>query len=78
MHWIFVLAHFLPFWAIPLAGALVQLAVHFRRRGSVLQWYFGVLAVGLVVASGAWIYFRGDRHSERWLKTFIEVYDATS
>jgi hypothetical protein len=72
MHTIFVLARLFPLWAIPLALALAQLGLFFRRRSSASQWGCWGVASALIVAVVLWIAFRGDLNSDSWIKALIQ------
>jgi hypothetical protein len=71
MHWIFAAARLFPYWALPLAVILAELAIYLRRRGS-RRWK-GCLgaAIALVILLVLWVVFRGDLNSNRWLQQIL-------
>ena len=75
MHAIFVIAHFYPVLAIPASLAAVQLAIHFKRqkKRSPMAFFF-MGALFMLLTSGAWIFFRGDLHSQQWAKILVESF----
>lgn len=69
MHLIYTAMRFFPWWALPLALVIGELGVFFRRRASRTQFAcFGVAGV-LVLSALAWFFFRGDLHSDRWVRS---------
>jgi hypothetical protein len=68
MHHVYFLARIFPFWALPLAFVLGQLGLHFRRRKFGVQYSFWGMVAILVIASIAWIGFRGDINAENWVR----------
>jgi len=68
MHLIFLAARILPYWAIPIALVCGQLAIHFTRRQSKVAYLWWGTVAGLFLTSGFWIFFRGDLHSDDWLR----------
>jgi TctA family transporter len=71
MHFIFLLARIYPFWALPMAIVLAQLAIFFRRRESGLQYSSMAGVVLLTAGIFAWFFFRGDIHSDDWVRTIF-------
>ena len=71
MHVYFSIARFYPYWAVPVALVIGEMAVFFRRRESGLQWpLFGLGGLILFIAI-LWFVFRGDIHSDDWLKAIL-------
>jgi hypothetical protein len=68
MSFVYLLARIYPYWALALGMVLFQLAVFFRRRQSSVQYSLlgaiGFLGLGIL----AWFYFRGDLHSDDWVR----------
>lgn len=71
MHLFYLAARTYPYWAVPVAIVFGQLGIHFMRRDSVLRFLFFGIAAGLVVGAFAWIFFRGDLHSDVWVRTLL-------
>jgi TctA family transporter len=71
MHYIFLLARVYPYWALPLTIVLVQLFIFFRRRKNPMRFTTGAGAVILVLGIFAWFIFRGDIHSDDWIRTLL-------
>ena len=57
-----------PFWAIPLCFVLFQLGNHFRRKGNKLGRVLWGLIVVIIVLLAVWAFFRGDLHSDQWVR----------
>jgi hypothetical protein len=71
MHEIFFLVRIYPYWTIPFAMVLAQLAIFFRRRGSGLRFPLWGM-VGILIATAIiWVVFRGDLHSDQWVRWAI-------
>lgn len=68
MHVAHTLLRYYPFWALPLAFVMVEVALSFRRKKKTSQHYFWVIAGILVISSIAWLAFRGDKKSDRWVE----------
>lgn len=71
MHLVFLLFRTYPYWAIPVALVFGHLGMHFARRGNLLRYFFWGSAAGMVLAALAWIGFRGDLHSDEWVRFLI-------
>jgi hypothetical protein len=72
MHLLFLLARIYPFVAFSLAFVMWHLALFFFRRRNRLHMIFSSSVVGLVISGGVWIYFRGDLHSDEWVRFLLE------
>lgn len=68
MHTIYAIARFYPFWAIPLAVIIFQIGVHFRRRARPAQWTCFAMVGVLILTGIAWLVYRGDMNSDRWVR----------
>ncbi len=70
----FLIARFFPFWAVPLALIFLELAYYFKRKKG---RYFMALCLGaagvLLGLSIAWGIARGDLHSDRWVRFFLNI-----
>lgn len=71
MHFVYLLARIYPYWALPCALIFAQLFYFFRRRNSPLR--FSVLGCIVFLMGGliAWIVFRGDLHSDHWVRAVV-------
>jgi len=69
MHSVFAAARFFPWWALPSGFVLVEMGVYFRRRKSNVQFHFFAVASALIILSLCWFVFRGDLHSDAWVRT---------
>jgi hypothetical protein len=79
MHFVYVFAHFFPVLAIPAALGAIQLAIHFKRRKQRQPMVFLFLvALCCMLASAAWIFFRGDLHAQRWAKIAVESFSFSA
>ncbi len=61
-----------PFWALPAILLFVELARYFYRRNLGRALLFAFVAFLLTIALGLWIGFRGDLHSDEWVRTWLE------
>jgi hypothetical protein len=68
MRYLFAFLRYYPLFAIPLAGVLAELAFFLKRKGAKSHILYWLLTFFLVSTSIAWIVFRGDTESDRWLK----------
>ena len=72
MHWLFFTLRFFPYWALPLVLVLWETGVYYKRRnigrGKLICWGVDFL---LIVAICSWFFFRGDVHSDDWVKSFL-------
>lgn len=71
MYIIFALARYFPFWGLVVALIFWELGRYFRRYGLGLQYSCFFMALVFLGAVGAWIYFRGDIHSDQWVRDFL-------
>jgi len=79
MHLVYVIAHFFPVVAIPVALGAIQLGIHFKRRKQRPPMVFlFTVALFCFLTSGAWIFFRGDRYAQRWVKNVVESFSLSS
>ncbi|MCM2322176.1 MAG: hypothetical protein NDJ90_02835 [Oligoflexia bacterium] len=73
MHALFLLARTFPWWAVPMALVVGQLTVFFWRRRSPMRFFFGGATLTLLFSAALWIIYRGDLHSDRWVRNlFLE------
>jgi hypothetical protein len=73
MHVIFTLVRLLPYWVLTLAFAFVEFGVFFkRRRHRVKQFACWTVAALLLATIVAWFVFRGDLHSDAWVRYVFE------
>jgi hypothetical protein len=73
MHQLYFLARIYPYWSIPASVLLAQLGLHFHRKRSFFKWAWWIAAVLLVVGFGLWIGYRGDLHSDQWMRAFQDA-----
>ncbi|MEK6579921.1 MAG: hypothetical protein AABZ55_11895 [Bdellovibrionota bacterium] len=71
MSFLFLLVRFYPVWVFALGIVLVQLGMFFRHRASVIQYYFWIPLGISVVTVILWIVYRGDLHSDEWVRAFL-------
>ena len=75
MYAIYFIAYFNPLLALPAVLAALQFAIHFKRQKKRSPTvFFVMLALFLVLTSAAWIFFRGDLHSQKWAKILVESF----
>jgi hypothetical protein len=71
VHFLFVCVHLYPFWAIPLAVVFIELGIYFRRRNNKINYFCFSIGLFLILTAMMWIGFRGDVHSDAWVKNFL-------
>jgi len=62
---------FYPFIGLALMLGLIEIGRHFRRLRDSRQWLFFLPAGFVFVTIMIWIFFRGDIHSDQWLKSLF-------
>jgi hypothetical protein len=68
----FAILRYFPYWAIPLVLVACETALFARRKGRrSLMISCLLFAVFTLAAVGAWFYFRGDLHSNDWIRETI-------
>jgi hypothetical protein len=74
MHWIFAAVRFFPYAALPLVLIFYELGMHFRRRGMRKGFLFAWAIAGFfVLLTGVWFAFRGEIHSDAWVRSFFRL-----
>lgn len=68
MSLVYLAVRLFPVFAIPIAFLSFEVGRTYRRKGSVLQWSFFSLSGFLIVFSLLWVGFRGDLHSDQWVR----------
>lgn len=72
MHWVFATVRFFPYWALPLVLVFFETGVYFKRRNKKRRWAACWAVMVLLFAGiGTWFAFRGDVHSDQWVKTAL-------
>jgi hypothetical protein len=65
----FAILRYFPYWAIPLVLVAFETALFARRKGRralmISCLFFALFAVAAVAG---WFYFRGDLHSNDWIR----------
>jgi hypothetical protein len=74
LHFIFTLARIYPAWAVPIAFIFFELGIYYRRKNSRMQYYLWGLVVLQLLLLLLWIIFRGDIHSDQWIRAFIDAF----
>ena len=74
MHIIFTLARIYPAWSLPTAFIFFELVIYYRRKNSKMQYYMGGLVGAQVIILLLWLIFRGDLHSDSWIRALIEAF----
>lgn len=73
MYLIFLFVRVFPFFAFGACVPLVQLARFYRNRNSKIQWLFWLFALVSFAAGAAWVWGRGDLHSDEWVKARLMI-----
>jgi hypothetical protein len=72
MHWLFFMFRFFPYWALPLVLLGFETGIYFKRRrrfkGQFSCWF---VAVFLAILIGVWFFYRGDVHSDHWVRILL-------
>lgn len=71
MHLVYLLVRTYPYWAVPIAIVFGQLAIHYMRQLNPIRFLFWMITAALVFLAFAWIFFRGDLHSDEWVRSFF-------
>lgn len=74
MHLVFTLARIYPAWAVPTAFIFFELAIYYRRKNSKIQYYMGALVGIQVLLLLLWLLFRGDIHSDLWVRAILDAF----
>jgi hypothetical protein len=72
MHLIYAAVRFFPWWALPAAFVLGELGIYLRRKRSRTQRFCWAAVSVLVALSVCWFFFRGDLHSDNWVRTVVQ------
>ena len=78
MHLVYFLGRVYPFIAGAMAAGSIQFAFHYRRKRSKLFRYFIAIAGIFALSALLWLVFRGDLHSDQWVKHLFAVVDDWS
>lgn len=69
MTFIFSVVRFFPYWGLPIVLVLGETALFAKRRRRTKLMYGCLLFVLIFISMiMAWFYFRGDLHSDDWVK----------
>ncbi|MGK5088596.1 hypothetical protein WDW86_13640 [Bdellovibrionota bacterium FG-2] len=72
MHWLYTVVQIFPFFAVPAALAAGQIGIFFWRKKSKYQYPFWLLALIFLSLSVVWAIYRGDLHSNDWVRRYVE------
>jgi hypothetical protein len=73
MHFLHVIVHFYPYWALIVAVILLETGVFFKRRRQLVPMIAcGLFAALFLAGIGLYFYHRGDLYSDRWVKNWLE------
>lgn len=67
MHFLYTLGRLYPYWALPIILILGEVGIFFKRKGSRVEYYFWISASILSLGVIAWLIFRGDVNSDKWV-----------
>lgn len=70
-HWVHSIVRMFPYWAIPVMIFSLEMCRYFHRRLSPFKWFFGFVSVVLALLVGVWFAFRGDLHSDEWVRGWL-------
>ena len=73
MHNIHLFLRIFPFVAFAIILTSIQFGLFFRRKNSVNQWYAFGIATFFAILTVLWIVYRGDLHSDRWVREFFAM-----
>ena len=73
MHWVYAALRFYPFWALPLAFLVGEIAWFYHRKKRRIQYLFWVISFLVGISGIIWVVFRGDRFSDQWIQRAIEM-----
>lgn len=72
MNFLYTALRIYPYWAIPLAFIFFEIGIVLKRRHIKKAWIPMVLAVAIGITCLVWIFYRGDLHSDRWIKALLQ------
>ena len=72
MHLIFFMVRYYPVLAVCLILVAAQFGYFFRRKKDPVEFACWAMIAILAVTVGLWIYFRGDLHSDLWVRRFLD------
>jgi multidrug transporter EmrE-like cation transporter len=73
MHVIFAIARFFPYIALAFCFAFYELGRHLRRKSNQFQYSCWAAIVLLAILSASWFVFRGDLHSDEWIRYLFQM-----
>lgn len=76
MHMLFLLMRYYPFIGGALGFAFMQIAIFLRRKVRKTQWFYWGGAVFWFLTVALWIFFRGDIHSDQWIKHWFGAVES--
>jgi hypothetical protein len=72
VHLLFAIVRYFPLWALPVGFLSIELGIALKRRGyKAAAICLFLNCVALVSMSGLWIFFRGDRNSDDWVRWLL-------
>ncbi len=76
MHTIHLLMRYFPFIGGAFAFGFTQIAIFLRRKVRKTQWYWWSAASFWFILIGVWLFFRGDKNSDEWVKRWFGHVDS--
>ena len=68
MRFVYLFLRFFPILAVALSVVSMQFVVYYRRRANKTYYFYMGFIVFLILLSLIWVVFRGDLHSDEWLR----------
>jgi ABC-type polysaccharide transport system permease subunit len=63
-----------PLFGLSMAVLCFDLSRSYRRKANSIWIGFAIFTVLFVVSVAAWLFYRGDLHSERWFADFARQF----
>ncbi len=68
---IFIVMRIYPYWALPSIYIMIEVAIFFRRKNHFFQYWAGLGTLLLLIGLFLWFFYRGDLHSDEWIKALL-------
>lgn len=71
MHSFFFLAHYYPVLAVCMCTVIGQIGYFYRRKKDPIEYACWAMIAIFGITTLLWVYFRGDLHSDLWVRKII-------
>jgi hypothetical protein len=74
MSFLFLLIKLYPLFGLAMAILCFDLTRTYRRKANSIWLGFGIFTILFILSVVAWVYFRGDLHSQEWFNAIAEKF----